>query len=83
MQVEQLMTKEVRTCRPLDTLNQAAQIFWENDCGCAPVVDHNSKVVGIITDRDALMSAYMTVVPLTTQTYVGAVSLSLQDERLE
>ena len=33
MKVSELMTKEVKTCDSHDTLNRAAQIMWENDCG--------------------------------------------------
>jgi Mg/Co/Ni transporter MgtE len=36
----------------------AAKIFWEHDCGGAPVVDDNGRVVGMITDRDCLMAAF-------------------------
>ena len=59
MQVEALMTKDVMTCSPQDTLNKAAQIFWDCCCGCVPVVDPNSQVVGMLTDRDVSMAAYI------------------------
>jgi CBS domain-containing protein len=58
--VEQLMTRIVRTCRPQDTLDVAAQIMWEEDCGCVPVVtrgEGRSRLVGMITDRDVCMAA--------------------------
>jgi len=60
MRVEELMTKSPRTCRPDDTLSQAAQIMWEADCGAVPVVssDGEGRVVGIITDRDVCMAGY-------------------------
>jgi predicted transcriptional regulator len=29
MKVEQIMNREVRRCRPHDSLNQAAQIMWD------------------------------------------------------
>jgi CBS domain-containing protein len=60
MRVEELMTKSLRTCRPDDTLSQAARIMWEADCGAVPVVsgDGEGRVVGIVTDRDACMAAY-------------------------
>jgi len=35
MKVAQLMTPNVKSCRPEDSLNAAAQIMWDNDCGCA------------------------------------------------
>jgi CBS domain-containing protein len=52
------MTRQVHTCRPEDTLARAAQILVEKDCGCIPVVDRHSKVVGITTDRDILRAVY-------------------------
>jgi CBS domain-containing protein len=57
MNVEKIMTRGVKTCGPEDTLWTAAQIMWENDCGCVPVVKDN-KVVGMITDRDICMAAW-------------------------
>jgi len=59
MRVEQLMTREVQTCRPEDTLEQAAQLMWDFDCGSLPVCsgDGRSKAVGMITDRDIAMCA--------------------------
>ena len=59
MKVEQLMARSVRACRPDDTLNTAAEIMWENDCGCVPVVDVGNHVVGMVTDRDVCMAAYI------------------------
>lgn len=66
MRVEQLMTKQVRSCGPDDTLRHAAQLMWDNDCGCLPVCtdDGASRVVGIITDRDVCMSALFQGKPL-------------------
>jgi CBS domain-containing protein len=61
MKVEQLMTRTVRTCHPGDMLNVPAQIMWENDCGCVPVVvdeEGGPRVVGMVTDRDICMAAY-------------------------
>jgi CBS-domain-containing membrane protein len=60
MRVEELMTKSVRTCRPEDSLNRAAQIMWDHDCGAVPVVssDGEGRLVGMITDRDLSMAAY-------------------------
>jgi CBS domain-containing protein len=43
MKVEQLMTKQVVTRRPGDTLNDAAQIMWERDCGFVPITESDSK----------------------------------------
>ena len=61
MKVEQLMTRNVETCREDDRLSRAAQIMWEHDCGVVPVLatgDGTGKVVGMLTDRDVCMAAY-------------------------
>jgi CBS domain-containing protein len=58
MEVEKLMTRDVAFCAPTDSLNVAARIMWERDCGCVPVVDKDMVPVGIVTDRDACMGAY-------------------------
>src|SRR5690606_721852 len=58
MQVAELMTKDVKVCGLEDPLDKAAQIFWDCDCGFAPVVDDQGRAVGVITDRDACMAAY-------------------------
>jgi CBS domain-containing protein len=58
MKISQLMTKDVATCHPEDPLNRAAQIMWDHDCGCVPVVDDAGRIQGMITDRDICMAAF-------------------------
>jgi CBS domain-containing protein len=64
MNVADLMTRNPQTCGPDDMLNRAAQIMWENDCGCVAVVDADGKAIGMLTDRDICMSAYTSGQPL-------------------
>lgn len=54
------MTCDVKVCTDADTLNRAAQLMWEFDCGCIPVIHANGDghVVGVVTDRDLAMAAY-------------------------
>jgi len=58
MQIRQLMNQPPVTCRPTDSLNLAAGLMWDHDCGALPVVDDAERVVGVITDRDICMAAY-------------------------
>ena len=58
MNVEQIMTRSVRTCGPDDSLDTAAHLMWEGDCGCVPVVDEQGQCLAMITDRDICMAAY-------------------------
>src|SRR5260370_15667386 len=58
MKVAELMVGEVTACSPDDALNRAAQIMWENDCGCVPVIDRAARLIAMLTDRDICMAAY-------------------------
>lgn len=59
MIVRDLMSKPAATCGPDDSLHRAAQIMWEQDCGAVPVINEHKQVVGMITDRDICMAAYL------------------------
>lgn len=58
MQVKQLIARTVKTCSEQDSLNTAAKIMWDAGIGCVPVVNKDSCVIGLITDRDICMAAY-------------------------
>jgi predicted transcriptional regulator len=64
MRIDQIMSQPAITCRHDDTLNTAARLMWENDCGVLPVVDDDGRLVGMVTDRDICMSAYTQGKPL-------------------
>jgi CBS domain-containing protein len=53
------MSPDVKVCRPEDSLNEAARLMWEHDIGCVPVVNAQGHVVGVVTDRDISMCAYI------------------------
>jgi CBS domain-containing protein len=52
MKVQELMTKDVKTCGRDSNLAEVAGRLWDGDCGALPVVDDESKVIGMISDRD-------------------------------
>lgn len=58
MNVDRIMSRRVYTCSSADSLNTAACLMWEHDCGAVPVVSETGELVGIITDRDICMAAY-------------------------
>ncbi|HEY0943592.1 MAG TPA: CBS domain-containing protein [Steroidobacter sp.] len=80
MRVEQIMTKQVVSCGPDDTLARAAQLMWDHDCGCLPVCSGNgaNRVTGVITDRDICMSALFKGKPLHELHVSDAMSRQLQ-----
>lgn len=53
------MTKTVEVCGENEALSKACEIMWQKDCGVIPVVDKKSKLVGIITDRDIMIAAFL------------------------
>jgi CBS domain-containing protein len=67
MRIEQLMTTRVHSCKPADTLERAAQLMWDHDCGCVPVCEGDgtaARIVGVITDRDICMCTLFQGQPL-------------------
>jgi CBS domain-containing protein len=58
MKVKDLMTSKIRTCFVSDNLATAAQLMWEYDCGCVPVLNEHAQVVGMLTDRDVCMAVF-------------------------
>ncbi len=53
---------------------QHAQMMWEHDIGCVPVVDKDGRAIGMLTDRDICMSAYIQGVPLSGALVTSAMS---------
>lgn len=64
MKIVELMTADVKTCRQADTLDVAIELMKRFDIAAVPVVDPLGRLVGIVTDRDACMSAYAQRQPL-------------------
>jgi CBS domain-containing protein len=54
VKVKQIMTTDVSSVTPNDTITKAASIMEQLDVGSVPVTD-NKRVVGIVTDRDIVL----------------------------
>lgn len=54
MKVREIMTVDPACCTPNGSLQEAAKMMKDNDCGCIPVIENNEskKPIGVITDRD-------------------------------
>lgn len=59
MKVKEIMTPDAKAIWLTESLADAAQIMWENDCGVLPIIKDGRKVIGIITDRDICMAVTM------------------------
>ena len=64
MNVSQIMSRNVETCRFDDSLATAAGRMWDHDIGCLPVLGADGQVAAVITDRDVAMAAYTRGKPL-------------------
>ena len=74
MLIEQIMSRPAVTCRASDSLGRAAQLLWDHDFGSLPVLDADGRLIGMITDRDICMSAYLRGRPLTDITVEQAMA---------
>lgn len=52
-QIAEIMNTDVITAHPLDFVEEAAHVLYENKIGCLPVIDQN-ELKGIITETDIL-----------------------------
>lgn len=59
MKVKEVMTPNATAIWLTESLADAAQLMWENDCGVLPIIKDGRKVIGMITDRDICMAATM------------------------
>jgi CBS domain-containing protein len=76
--VAEVMNDTVHSCRPSDSLNHAAQIMWEGDCGALPVVNGDGLIVGMITDRDICMASFTQGRHLSALTVEQAMSTAVK-----
>lgn len=59
MKVKEVMTPNAEAIWLTESLADAAELMWKNDCGVLPVIKDGRKVIGVITDRDICMAAAM------------------------
>ncbi len=64
MKVANLMSRDVPSCRTIDTLEQASEVMSDHDLEVLPVVDEQGYLVGTVSNVDLRMSAYFRSLPL-------------------
>src|SRR2546429_1177506 len=53
--INEVMTERPRAVTPQTTVREAAKLMEEEDVGSLPVVDEETRLVGIVTDRDVAL----------------------------
>ncbi|MBB6176565.1 CBS domain-containing protein [Anoxybacillus tengchongensis] len=84
--VESIMTRQVATVKPDQSVQEAAQLMNEHNVGAIPVVE-NGKVKGMITDRDiALRTTAQGLAPstpvsqvMTSDVVIGTPNMSVNE----
>ena len=57
MRVQDLFIRDVATCHLETPLRQVAELMATRTCGALPVLDHQGRVLGMVTDRDMALAA--------------------------
>ncbi|MBP1753839.1 MAG: hypothetical protein H6Q59_237 [Firmicutes bacterium] len=66
MKVRDIMTKEIASLRSDDTIEHAAQLMKQYNCGSLPVCTQD-KLIGIVTDRDIAVRSVATGEDVTSR----------------
>ncbi len=84
MRIKEVMSQPVVTC-PIDaTLDHAARLMWEFDCGIVPLVNADGRLAGVVTDRDICMAGYtqglaLRQIPVSTAMASRVVAAHIDD----
>ncbi len=65
--VKDLMSRELYTLKPTDTVHQAREFMLEKRIRHIPIVDEQDKLVGLLTKRDVLAASVSVLADLNTR----------------
>jgi CBS domain-containing protein len=68
MKAAALFHRTVTSCTDRDTLEEAAALLWRHNIGCLPVLGDDGRLIGMITDRDIMIAAFLQGAPLRSMT---------------
>ena len=85
MKISEVMTKDVLTAKPSQTIQEAANMMARIDSG-AIMVEEQERLVGMITDRDIAIRAVAEGLPGKTpisKVMTGGIRYCFEDEDIE
>jgi CBS domain-containing protein len=65
--VKDIMTDELYTLKPTDTVHQAQELMLKRRIRHVPIVDENEKFVGLLTKRDVLAASVSALADLNSK----------------
>lgn len=74
MKVRQLMTDGIEALTTNETVLTASRLMKKYNIGSLPVIDDQSTVIGIVTDRDIVIRVFTDILPMSTK--IGDVMTS-------
>jgi CBS domain-containing protein len=74
MRIDEIMSQPVVTAPTTCTLDAAARLMREFDCGIVPIVGDDGCLAGVLTDRDICMAAYAENRPLSAISVTSAMT---------
>lgn len=85
MNILNLITKTVHCVNTEESLDDAAKLMCENDLSALPVLNEDSELVGMLTDRDILIAATETGrrladIPVETAQSIDIVCCGLHND---
>ena len=54
MKIAEIMSREVVSLKPEDSIQEAARLMWKSCASSLPVVDESGALVGLLTERDLI-----------------------------
>ena len=81
--VRQVMTTDVLTFRPTDTVQTAAKALSERHLGGAPVVDDDGRLVGLLEDDDLIVQEARIHFPTVVSVLGAYIELPSSLSRME
>jgi CBS domain-containing protein len=85
-EVRRVMNADARSCRPDQSLSEAAQVMAEAECSTLPVVDEHGLLVGMLSEHDICVGAAASGAKLSEMPVAAAmqrdVKSSLPDESI-
>jgi CBS domain-containing protein len=81
--VTQVMTTEVVTLRPEQTIEEAVAILGDHEISGAPVTDDEGRLVGLLDDTDLLLSEARLHAPTTVEILGAYIQLPGERHRFE
>ena len=67
MKVRQFMTDGIEALTTNETVLTASRLMKKYNIGSLPVIDDQSTVIGILTDRDIVIRVFADILPMSTK----------------